>query len=222
MTASELSIWGDIANIVIAVASVATAIVTAIVLFKQLKIQQLEHQPNFQMERKEEQDLLIINNVGCKVSRIESVSVDRMIIVEIYRSYKSHSLTINRLLIPICFYLAPQITNKFEGVVAYVSSECVNDLYKRKNEKILELQQLLRSKLVGHDWGYVFERDLAHINYRDIYGKARSVFYCDNRMLSSKEYYQYQNKREEEIDILEINVEKIVEKVLNYDRVENI
>ena len=30
-----LSEWGDVANIVIAIASVATAIVTAIVLFKQ-------------------------------------------------------------------------------------------------------------------------------------------------------------------------------------------
>lgn len=43
--------WGDIANIIIAVASVATAIVTAIVLCKQHKLQINTHQPIFRIER---------------------------------------------------------------------------------------------------------------------------------------------------------------------------
>ena len=42
--------WGDIANIVIAVASVATAIVTAIVLCKQYKLQVNSYQPLFRID----------------------------------------------------------------------------------------------------------------------------------------------------------------------------
>ena len=47
MCTSELSMWGDIANIVIAVASVATAIVTAVVLIKQRNDSINEKQPIF-------------------------------------------------------------------------------------------------------------------------------------------------------------------------------
>ena len=43
MCACELSMWGDIANIVIAVASVATSIVTARMLIKQHNVQKEQH-----------------------------------------------------------------------------------------------------------------------------------------------------------------------------------
>ena len=51
MCAWGLSEWGDIANIIIAVASVATAIVTAIVLCKQHKLHENSHQPIFRIEK---------------------------------------------------------------------------------------------------------------------------------------------------------------------------
>ena len=51
MSAWGLNEWGDIANIVIAVASVATAIVTAIVLCKQHKLHENSHQPIFRIEK---------------------------------------------------------------------------------------------------------------------------------------------------------------------------
>lgn len=76
MCALGLSIWGDIANIVLATMSVFTAIVTARMLIKQynlqkeqhklekekLNVQQLEHQPKFQFARKD--DTYIISNEG--------------------------------------------------------------------------------------------------------------------------------------------------------------
>ena len=91
MTASELSIWGDIANIAIAVASVATAIVTAIVLCKQHKLQkkqheldkeklisqQIEHQPIFSISATD--SLLTITNEGYEV--VEPINIKSYTII---------------------------------------------------------------------------------------------------------------------------------------------
>ena len=76
-----LSTWGDIGNIILGISSLFTAIVTAIVLCKQhklqqkqhkleqekLKIQQMEHQPLFFFKRGK--DHLAICNSGTKLNR---------------------------------------------------------------------------------------------------------------------------------------------------------
>ena len=96
-----LSEWGDIANIVIAVASVATAIVTARMLIKQHKLQQeqhkleqskhklelqkfeaqkQEHQPNFYFKRYD--DRMEICNKGVPLTQPIEFWISSMLYIE--------------------------------------------------------------------------------------------------------------------------------------------
>ena len=79
-----LSEWGDVANIVIAVASVATAIVTAIVLIKQRKDNIKEKQPRFTFST--QKGYLIIRGEQGKCLQIEGVDVNKC--VEVWRPDK--------------------------------------------------------------------------------------------------------------------------------------
>ena len=89
-----LSTWGDIGNIILGITSVFTAIVTAVVLCKQhklqqeqhkleqekLKIQQMEHQPLFFFKR--EKDHMDICNSGAKLNRPIEFTIGSMIYVQ--------------------------------------------------------------------------------------------------------------------------------------------
>ena len=89
-----LSTWGDIGNIILGISSLFTAIVTAIVLCKQhklqqkqhkleqekLKIQQMEHQPLFFFKRGK--DHLAICNSGTKLNRPIEFAIGSMIYVQ--------------------------------------------------------------------------------------------------------------------------------------------
>ena len=87
-----LSEWGDIANIVIAVASVATAIVTAIVLYKQYELQINTNQPLFRInvlyedydkDNKPDTERIQIYNDGAPVKYISCPSIRTLFLLKI-------------------------------------------------------------------------------------------------------------------------------------------
>ena len=92
MSSGGLSEWGDIANIIIAVASVATAIVTAIVLYKQYELQISTNQPLFRInvlyedydkDNKTDTERIQIYNDGAPVKYISSPSIRTLFLLKI-------------------------------------------------------------------------------------------------------------------------------------------
>ena len=135
MCTSGLSIWGDIANIVIAVASVATAIVTAVVLHKQhnlqkeqhkldqskhdlelqkFEAQKQEHQPIFHFRRLD--DCLEICNSGEKLAQPIKFSIVSM--ADIYFSIFYFGRIIEYVTcVPVKIYKECKCHEELDGVI---------------------------------------------------------------------------------------------------------
>lgn len=162
MSAWGLSEWGDIANIVIAVASVATAIVTARMLIKQhklqqeqhqleqkkheleqkkheldqekLKYQQMEHQPVFYFKRNE--DCLEICNSGAKLAQPIRFTVRPFIYIEL-SLYLFGRLKKNVTCIPIKIYKDCRVQEELDGIVARCSfNKEEREILHRKSSQI--------------------------------------------------------------------------------------
>lgn len=175
MCTSELSMWGDIANIVIAVASVATAIVTAVVLFKQRNDNIKEKQPRFTFTP---QDVnLIIRGEQSKCLQIEGVDVNKC--VEVWRLDKKL-----RKVIPLKHSPVVRITQDDTDRYASFGLDTMQNviLFKKFNSDEMEIDSRL--------WNYRVV-DLLCIKYIDIHLCHREQYFVNRTIASKKEYIKY-------------------------------
>lgn len=200
-----LSMWGDIANIIIAVASVVTAIVTALVLCKQHKLQkqqhalekerlnaqQLEHQPKFQFSRSCGQ--YRISNEGCELSAPIRVSVHSMITI-ISEKFINDNTIDCIYCFPVIYYKQKQPTGKLKGDLIYFTydkedwgliQEKVSTLQKRLDDwesfpKDAPLTTILSVRI----------SDVVRITYCDMYNVKRVVHFWDSEQISESQYRQ--------------------------------
>lgn len=205
MNSCELSMWGNVANIVIAVASVVTAIVTAIVLCKQHKLQkeqhklekeklnaqQLEHQPKFQFGRKD--GAYIISNEGSELSAPIRVSIHSMITVLSEKFIDEESIDCIYCF-PVIYYKQKQPTGKLKGDLIYFTydkedwgliQEKVSTLQKRLDDwesfpKDAPLTTILSVRI----------SDVVRITYYDMYNVKRVVHFWDSEQISESQYIQ--------------------------------
>ena len=235
----SLADWGYIANIVLAIMSVFTAIVTACMLCKQHKLQkeqlnaqQLEHQPRFQFNQTE--DALIISNDGCEISETARIEIIPMIIIEATKRYTSEQFM---TCIPIQYYADIHKTYNYKGTLAKCSYTSAENLIKLKQivEGVKNRIKLTGLRLVGlwDEEELVKVSDLVKIEYVDIYKVKRFVYYYNMREIPEWLYLQtksFANRRyPSPLDIRELTVENIIKeisrfnnKVVENERVEEI
>ena len=170
-----LSEWGDVANIVIAVASVATAIVTAIVLFKQRNDNIKEKQPRFTFTPQD--GSLIISGEQSKCLQIEGVDVNKC--VEVWRLDKKL-----RKVIPLKHSPVVCITQDDTGIYASFGLDVMQSvrLLKQFNSNETGINERL--------WNYR-EVDLLCVKYIDIHMSRREQYFINRTIASKKEYIKY-------------------------------
>lgn len=170
-----LSEWGDIANIIIAIASVATAIVTAIVLFKQRNDNIKEKQPRFTFTPQD--GSLIIRGEQSKCLQIEGVDVNKC--VEVWRLDKKL-----RKVIPLKHSPVVCITQDDTGIYASFGLDTMQNviLFKKFNSDEMEIDSSL--------WNYRVV-DLLCIKYIDIHLCHREQYFVNRTIASKKEYKKY-------------------------------
>ena len=175
MCACELPMWGDIANIVIAVASVATAIVTAVVLFKQRNDNIKEKQPRFTFTPQDGN--LIIRGEQNKCLQIEGVDVNKC--VEVWRLDKKL-----RKVIPLKHSPVVRITQDDTGIYASFGLDVMQSvrLLKQFNSNETGINERL--------WNYR-EVDLLCVKYIDIHMSRREQYFINRTIASKKEYIKY-------------------------------
>lgn len=220
-----LSEWGDIANIVIAVASVATAIVTAIVLCKQyflqqeqLNTQQLEHQPKFYFKHYD--DRLEICNKGMALTEPLYFEICSMLYIKTTIE-ENHLLQDYIHCCPIRIYTDDcKCQEELEGVVAIcpfdkdqrvafhaLTKQTYEVLYKEVAPKTPRMVQI-----------HVIESDLIKMQYTDLYHKQHTLYYHDSMQIDEDTYAYYQQIRLHSYykprSIKECDVSKIIHDVL--------
>lgn len=175
MTASELSIWGDIANIVIAVASVATAIVTAVVLIKQRNDSINEKQPRFYFPMMN--NTLYIRTDRERLLRLVDVGVTHYLEI-----YKPDGLI--KKIIPIKCSNGVSIKTDSLGPFATVTIDAVSNA--RLNKKITDY-------LSKHNWNYAYNTlELICISYVDVYRHKQKQYFVNRVMTSNFNFIQYE------------------------------
>lgn len=175
MCACTLSQWGDIANIVIAVASVATAIVTAVVLVKQRKENIKEKQPRFTFTPQD--GTLIIRGEQNKCLQIEGVDVNKC--VEVWRLDKKI-----RKVIPIKRSSVVCIRQDDAGQYASLGLDVIQHLQLTKRFNSNE------TGIDGRLWNYR-EADLLCVKYIDIHMSRREQYFVNRTIVSKKDYKRY-------------------------------
>ncbi len=239
MAACELSMWGDVANIVIAVASVATAIVTARMLIKQHNLQKeqhkldqskhnlefqkfeahrQEHQPKFQFRRKD--GTYIISNEGSELSAPIRVSVHSMITVLSEKFIDEESID--------CIYCFPVIYYKQKQPTGKLKGDLISFTYDKEDwgliqEKVSTLQKRLYDRESFPEDAplttilSVRISDVVRITYCDMYNVKRVVHFWDSEQISESQYRQMvmlsHNVPIDLYDPQNIYIEKIVQNV---------
>lgn len=171
----RLEEWGYFANIVIAVASVATAIVTAVVLFKQRNDNIKEKQPRFTFTP---QDMnLIICGEQNKCLQIEGVDVNKY--VEVWRLDKKL-----RKVIPLKHSPVVRITQDDTGIYASFGLDVMQSvrLLKQFNSNETGINERL--------WNYRVV-DLLCVKYIDIHMSRREQYFVNRTIVSKKDYKRY-------------------------------
>ena len=223
-----LSEWGDIANIVIAVASVVTAIVTAIVLCKQYRLQRkqnednrLEHQPIFKFEQND--DAFIIYAEGTSMSAPAKIDITSVIAMEPakavmengryyrygvtipYKNYRSIDRTYNlsgKLL--ECSYADTDMLFKLTNLVKGVESQIKDPIYLG---------------IVAEDLP-VHVSDLIKIEYVDMYKTIRTLYYFNMQEIPKWLYEEMQKELQDHpfgpYDISEFSIDSIIKEVLKF------
>ena len=220
MCTSELSIWGDIANIVIAVASVATAIVTAIVLCKQHKLQkeqlnaqQLEHQPSFHSEYDKSGDKRVISCDCYDMWSTAHIELNTIIAIQIYLDYDRTA----GYYIPIKYYTSKKLTYKTRGILAtYTNQDLLNNA---RLQKLLQVfKDEVRKKVPPTQVVTVFSTDIAKIEYSDQYCIKRRVFFLSNDKSTERRYNEFTNIAKcvsrHPLELNEIDIEDTINQVL--------
>lgn len=208
-----LNEWGDVANIVIAVASVATAIVTARMLIKQHKLQQeqhkleqskhklelqkleaqkQEHQPNFYFKRYD--DRMEICNKGVPLTQPIEFWISSMLYIET-TLVENHMLQDYIHCCPIRVYEDEcRCQEEVEGVVAI----CPFDKELRNRFHILTKQthdalcKDLAPKIPHMTTVCVIESDLITIRYVDMYQQKHTLYYHDSVQIDKDTYHYYE------------------------------
>ena len=238
-----LSEWGDIANIIIAVASVVTAIVTARMLIKQhklqqeqhkleqkkLEVQQLEHQPVFFFKRNE--DSLEICNSGAKLAQPIRFTVRSMIYIELSVYFLGRPM-VYVACFPIRIYNDCRAQEELEGVVA----RC---LFNKDEREALHIKcseivkgistnvekRNLQTKYAGIAGLIIRESDLITISYKDIYKEQHMCYYSDSTLIDEQCHKNIVNtirsSQYKPTDIVGIDVEKIVKEALQFSNLKN-
>ena len=172
---SELSIWGDIANIVIAIASVATAIVTAVVLCKQRNDSINEKQPRFYFPMMN--NTLYIRTDRERLLRLVDVGVTHYLEI-----YKPDGLF--KKIIPIKCSNEVSIKTDSLGPFATVTIDAVSNA--RLNKKITDY-------LSKHNWNYAYNTlELICISYIDVYRHKQKQYFVNRVMTSNFNFTQYE------------------------------
>ena len=218
MCTSELSMWGDIANIVIAVASVATAIVTAIALWKQynlqqeqLNTQQLEHQPIFDIAYSDDGLCLSIKNIGQEVTKLFDIDVDTFILVGIETKGIMGLYVEKTFAIPIKYYNQINQTKNLTGSL-------LNCQLDKRNRDMLAGYEIALHKQISKMYEctsvFVYHIDLISIQYKDIYGKFRASYYRNTNQTQSNFYKQVVESAnlfcDKPIQIENLDIEEVV------------
>ena len=192
--------WGDIANIIIAVASAATAIATVIVLFKQRNDNIKEKQPRFTFTVKDW--TLTIRGEQSKYLQLEGVDVNKC--VEVWRLDKKI-----RKVIPI----------KQSSVVCIRQDDAGQ--YASFGLDVIQRAQLI-SKFNSNDevgldynlWNYR-EIELLCVRYIDIHLHMSEQCFVNRTIVSKKEYKKYfrlANKVSKvPLDVSDIDLKTILE-----------
>ena len=192
--------WGDIANIVIAVASVATAIVTARMLIKQHKLQkeqhklekeklnaqQLEHQPSFHSEYDKSGDKRVISCDCYDMWSTAHIELNTIIAVQI----QVDDDTTAGYYIPIKYYTSRYFSYKTKGVLAiYTNEDIFNNAAVEKIVK--EIYSQVEESLTSKRYISVFVTDVAKIEYTDQYHIKRVVYFLDNDKSTARRYNEF-------------------------------
>ncbi len=228
MCAWGLSEWGDIANIVLAIASVATAIVTAIVLYKQyslqkrqLNAQQLEHQPIFRFEQSD--DAFAIYAEGPPMAAPAKIEITSVIAMEPAKAvmengrYYRYGVTI-----PYKNYRSIDRTYNLSGKLIECSYADADILFKLTNlVKGVEhqIKDPLYFGIVAEDLP-VHASDLIKIEYIDMYKAKRTLYYFNLQEIPQWLYNEMQNELQDHpfgpYDISELSVDGIIKEVLKF------
>ena len=244
MSTWGLSEWGDIANIIIAVASVVTAIVTARMLIKQhklqqeqhkleqkkLEVQQLEHQPVFFFKRNE--DSLEICNSGAKLTQPIRFTVRSMIYIELSVYFLGRPM-VYVACFPIRIYNDCRAQEELEGVVA----RC---LFNKDEREALHIKcseivkgistnvekRNLQTKYAGIAGLIIRESDLITISYKDIYKEQHMCYYSDSTLIDEQCHKNIVNtirssQYKPNEDIAGIDVQRIVREALQFRNLKN-
>lgn len=208
MSTWGLNEWGDIANIIIAVASVATAIVTTIVLCKQYKLQVNSYQPLFLInytyedkdnDSKAETVVIHIHNEGHTVKYISSPSIRTCFLVK----QDSNRRTKGRLFEIGNYYRYGSFHKNLTGII--------RDGYSKKN--LSKYQEIYRN--VKERGSLLYKFDLIKIEYIDINGFNKARYFKNSEPISKKEYNRYLAKIENQGDIFSISQVKVGDLVSN-------
>jgi hypothetical protein len=198
-----LSTWGDIGNIILGITSVFTAIVTAVVLCKQhklqqeqhkleqekLKIQQMEHQPLFFFKR--EKDHMDICNSGAKLNHPIEFTICSMIYVQTTMFFRE-GLKDFVYCCPINIYRDCRCLEELDGVVGKCPfAEADRTKLHEITSKIwnsLVHSEKLTPKLSQMTSITVRESDLIAIKYQDVYHIDHKIYYLDSSPISEETY----------------------------------
>lgn len=173
MCTSGLSIWGDIANIVIAVASVATAVVTAVVLFKQRNDNIKEKQPRFSFNPKD--GYLIIRGETEKCLQIEGVDTSQC--VEAWRFDKKI-----RKIIPLDAPSSICLRQDEKGQYVSVGLDVMLNVKIANKFNTLDIDY--------HLWNYR-TIELLCVKYIDLHLSHCEQYFVNRCIVSKKEYKKY-------------------------------
>ncbi len=171
----RLEEWGYFANIVLAAMSVFTAIVTAIVLFKQRNDNIKEKQPRFTFTPQD--GSLIIRGEQSKCLQIEGVNVNKC--VEVWRLDKKL-----RKVIPLKHSPVVRITQDDTGIYASFGLDVMQSI------RLLTQFNSNETGINERLWNYR-EIELLCVKYVDIHMSCREQYFVNRTIASKKEYKKY-------------------------------
>jgi hypothetical protein len=202
-----LNEWGDIANIVIAVASVATAIATKKALHRQnnlqeesLLVQQSAQQPIFNVfyelvdsdnDGKYENEVLNISNDGGLLIQIKKISVTT--IFDVVTNHQHSLLKING------YFYATTLYQNLQGTIYKSRGNNNKERYCNIYDEMMQ-----RSK-VGERYYELCQYNLIKIEYIDIHNKNRIVYFKDRICIDESTYSNVIADIINKQDILDIN-----------------
>ena len=247
MSSSGLSMLGDIANIVIAVASVATAIVTARMLIKQhklqlkqhslerekhlleerkLKAQQQEHQPAFYFKRHD--DCLEICNSGERLAHPIKFHIQSYMYIFVYTIQFGRIIEYPTL-IPLRVYNECICQEELDGVVAKCNfNKQIRDELHTTCKTIVDTigdNQYFQIRAPYISGIGVRDCDLITIEYTDIYKQTHRLFYNDSFPVTEETYGKIlkamQNTCYKPKSIERIDIQKIIQEVVQFKYIKN-